>query len=156
MLTALGIAGLAALYQSGLALQLVCLFISGFGLGGAITSASTAIMLSAPEEKSGMAASIEDVSYELGGVLGITLLGGLMTAVYSHSLALPADLAVGNLAYDSIDEALRLAAGLAADRAQQLTQLARQAFDQAFIAVLIAAASLMALGAGAVKLALRK
>lgn len=156
MLTALGIAGLAALYQSGLALQLVCLFISGFGLGGAITSASTAIMLSAPEEKSGMAASIEDVSYELGGVLGITLLGGLMTAVYSHSLALPADLAVGNLAYDSIDEALRLAAGLAADRAQQLTQLARQAFDQAFIAVLIAAASLMALGAGAVKLALGK
>ena len=52
-----------------------------------------------------MAASIEDVSYELGGVLGVTLLGGLMTAVYSHSTALPAELPVSDLAYDSIDEA---------------------------------------------------
>ena len=127
VLTTLGIAGLAVWYQSGMAPQLVSLALVGFGLGGVITAASTAIMLNAPEEKSGMAASIEDVSYELGGVLGVTLLGGLMTAVYSHSLALPAELPVSDLAYDSIDEALRLAAGLAADRAQQLTQLARLA-----------------------------
>ncbi|MGP2860932.1 multidrug efflux MFS transporter SmfY [Serratia bockelmannii] len=152
VLTAFGIAGLALWYQSSMAPQLVSLALVGFGLGGVITAASTAIMLNAPEEKSGMAASIEDVSYELGGVLGVTLLGGLMTAVYSHSLALP----VSDLAYDSIDEALRLAAGMAADRAQQLTQLARLAFDRAFITVLIAAALLMALGAGVVKLALRK
>lgn len=155
-LTAFGIAGLALFYQSGIAPQLASLALVGFGLGGVITAASTAIMLNAPEEKSGMAASIEDVSYELGGVLGVTLLGGLMTAVYSHSLALPAALPVSDLAYDSIDEALRLAAGMAADRAQQLTQLARLAFDRAFISVLIAAALLMALGAGVVKLALRK
>ncbi|ENG6106432.1 MFS transporter [Serratia liquefaciens] len=155
-LTGLGIAGLALLYQSSLVLQLICLFIAGFGLGGVITAASTAIMLNAPEEKSGMAASIEDVSYELGGVLGITLLGGLMTAIYSHSLALPDSLPVSDIAYDSIDEALRLAANLAADQAEQLKQLARLAFDHAFIVVLIAAATLMALGAGVAKMALRK
>lgn len=155
-LTGLGIAGLALLYQSSLVLQLICLFIAGFGLGGVITAASTAIMLNAPEEKSGMAASIEDVSYELGGVLGITLLGGLMTAIYSHSLALPDSLQVSDIAYDSIDEALRLAANLAADQAEQLKQLARLAFDRAFIVVLIAAATLMALGAGVAKMALRK
>ena len=156
ILTGLGIAGLALLYQSSLVLQLICLFIAGFGLGGVITAASTAIMLNAPEEKSGMAASIEDVSYELGGVLGITLLGGLMTAIYSHSLALPDSLQVSDIAYDSIDEALRLAANLAADQAEQLKQLARLAFDRAFIVVLIAAATLMALGAGVAKMALRK
>lgn len=156
ILTGLGIAGLALLYQSSLVLQLICLFIAGFGLGGVITAASTAIMLNAPEEKSGMAASIEDVSYELGGVLGITLLGGLMTAIYSHSLALPDSLQVSDIAYDSIDEALRLAANLAADQAEQLKQLARLAFDRAFIIVLIAAATLMALGAGVAKMALRK
>jgi DHA2 family multidrug resistance protein-like MFS transporter len=155
-LTGLGIAGLALLYQSSLVLQLICLFIAGFGLGAVITAASTAIMLNAPEEKSGMAASIEDVSYELGGVLGITLLGGLMTAIYSHSLALPDSLPVSDIAYDSIDEALRLAANLAADQAEQLKQLARLAFDRAFIIVLIAAATLMALGAGVAKMALRK
>ncbi|MNH25453.1 Methyl viologen resistance protein SmvA [compost metagenome] len=113
-------------------------------------------MLNAPEEKSGMAASIEDVSYELGGVLGITLLGGLMTAVYSHSLTLPGSLPVSDIAYDSIDEALRLAATLADERAEQLRQLARTAFDRAFIAVLIAAALLMALGASMAKWALGK
>ena len=65
-LTAFGIAGLALLHQSSMALQLASLALVGFGLGGVITAASTAIMLNAPEEKSGMAASIEDVSYELG------------------------------------------------------------------------------------------
>ena len=101
-------------------------------------------------------AAIEDVSWELGGVLGVTLLGGLMTAVYSHSLVLPANLPVGDLAYDSIDEALRLAGNMGADSAERLTQLARGAFDQAFIAVLIAAALLTTLSAGVLKFALRK
>ncbi|AJW28940.1 MFS transporter [Chania multitudinisentens RB-25] len=156
VLTALGIAGVVLLYQGNLIMQLICLFIIGFGLGGAITAASTAIMLNAPEEKAGMVASIEDVSWELGGVLGITLLGGLMTAVYSHSLVLPDNLPVGELAYDSIDEALRLAGNMGADSAATLTSLARSAFDQAFIAVLIAAALLVSLSAGILKFALRQ
>lgn len=156
ILTALGIAGVALWYQGNVIMQLVCLFVVGFGLGGAITAASTAIMLNAPEDKAGMVAAIEDVSWELGGVLGITLLGGLMTAVYSHSLVLPANLPAGALAYDSIDEALRLAGAMGADSAARLTQLARGAFDQAFIAVLIAAALLTSLSAGVLKFALRK
>ncbi|VEI71158.1 methyl viologen resistance protein SmvA [Serratia fonticola] len=79
-----------------------------------------------------------------------------MTAVYSHSLVLPANLPVGDLAYDSIDEALRLAGNMGADSAERLIQLARGAFDQAFIAVLIAAALLTSLSAGVLKFALRK
>ncbi|WP_337262356.1 MULTISPECIES: MFS transporter [unclassified Serratia (in: enterobacteria)] len=156
ILTALGILGVVLWYQGNVVMQLICLFIIGFGLGGAITAASTAIMLNAPEEKAGMVASIEDVSWELGGVLGITLLGGLMTAVYSHSLALPDSLPVGDLAYDSIDEALRLAGNMSADSASELIQLARSAFDRAFIAVLIAATLLVSLGAGVLKFALRQ
>ena len=155
-LTALGILGVILWYQGNVVMQLICLFIIGFGLGGAITAASTAIMLNAPEEKAGMVASIEDVSWELGGVLGITLLGGLMTAVYSHSLALPDSLPVDDLAYDSIDEALRLAANMGADSAARLAHLARAAFDQAFIAVLVAAAILVSLSAGVLKFALRQ
>ncbi len=155
-LAALGIAGIALLYQGSVMMQLVCLFVIGFGLGGAITAASTAIMLNAPEEKAGMVAAIEDVSWELGGVLGITLLGGLMTAVYSHSLVLPANLSVADRAYDSIDEALRLAESMGTGSAERLIQLAHSAFDQAFIAVLIAAALLTSLSAGILKLALRR
>ena len=153
VLTTLGIAGLAVWYQSGMAPQLVS------GAGGLWPRRRDHRRFHrhhaerAPE-KSGMAASIEDVSYELGGVLGVTLLGGLMTAVLQPQRRCRRSCRSA-IWPDSIDEALRLAAGLAADRAQ-LTQLARLAFDRAFITVLIAAALLMALGAGAVKLALRK
>lgn len=156
LLTTLAIAGLALSYQTAPVWQLGWLFIAGFGLGGAVTAASTAIMLNAPEEKSGMAASIETVSYELGGVLGITLLGGLMTAMYSHSLHLPADITVSDLAYDSLDEALRLATALGKESADKLIALARAAFDRAFLGVLTTAGLLMALGGGALTLAMRK
>lgn len=144
ILTALGISSLALWFESNIAVQLLSLFVLGFGIGGAITAASTAIMLNAPEEKAGMVAAIEDVSWEMGGVLGVTLLGGMMSAVYSRSLVLPANLSAGDLAYDSLDEALRIADGMSQTDATLLTQLARTAFDQAFLAVLISAAILIA------------
>src|SRR5471030_97450 len=143
ILTALGISCLAILFESHIAVQLVCLFVLGLGLGGAITAASTAIMLNAPEEKAGMVAAIEDVSWEMGGVLGVTLLGGLMSAVYSHSLVLPENPVDGDLAYDSLDEALRIAEGLSRDDTLLLTHLARVAFDHAFLAVLMSATVLI-------------
>ncbi|MCO6763736.1 hypothetical protein KQH43_32075, partial [Streptomyces sp. EL5] len=39
---------------------------TGFGLGGTFAVASAAIMGNAPPRKAGMAASIEEVSYEMG------------------------------------------------------------------------------------------
>lgn len=155
-LTALGIIAQVLLAHSDMLLQLISLFIIGFGLGGTFTAASTAIMLNTPEEKAGMVAAIEDVAWELGGVLGVTLLGGLMTAVYSHRLALPPGVVNGNGAYDSIDEALRIAATLSNDKAEMLVQLARSAFDQAFLAVLIAAAGLLIISLMGLKRALRR
>ncbi|HFK7186672.1 TPA: MFS transporter [Serratia odorifera] len=156
VMTTVAFVGLVLCYQSSPLWQLAWLFVAGFGLGGAITAASTAIMLNAPEDKSGMAASIEDVAYELGGVLGVTILGGMMTAIYSHSLQLPNDMPVSSLAYDSLDEALRLASALSSQQATQLVDLARAAFDRAFVAVLTAAALLMALGSAALSYMMRK
>lgn len=42
------------------------LFLIGFGLGIIFTTASTSIMLSVDDKQAGMAASIEDIAYELG------------------------------------------------------------------------------------------
>lgn len=155
-LAALGIVSYALWHQTGTAMQLISLAVLGFGLGGAITAASTSIMLNAPEEKAGMVAAIEDVSWEMGGVLGVTLLGGLMTAVYSRSLSLPAELVTGDGAYDSLDEALRIAASLSPEHASLITDLARTAFDQAFMAVLICAAVLVVASVVVLKMVLRK
>src|SRR5690606_6395519 len=59
-----------ACYQSASWMWIAAVSVMGFGVGGAMTAASSVVMLAAPEERAGMAASIEEVSYELGGALG--------------------------------------------------------------------------------------
>lgn len=70
----LGYAGVAA------ALVLVGFGTSALGLGSAL------MMGSAPVHQAGSAAAVEEMSYEIGGVLGIAVLGSLAGAVYRHGL----------------------------------------------------------------------
>ena len=55
-------------------------FGAGMALAGA--PATTAIVASLPREKQGVASAVNDVSRELGGALGIAVLGSLMNAAY--------------------------------------------------------------------------
>ena len=73
----------------GLVPQLLCLALFGLGAGASLAAASDAIMSYAPPERAGMAASIEEVSIELGGAIGITVLGSILAGVYSAILVLP-------------------------------------------------------------------
>ncbi|WP_343292141.1 MFS transporter [Vandammella animalimorsus] len=141
-----GLLGTLALYQ-GMGWPLVAaLALLGGGYGVAVTGASSAVMLGAPEDKAGMAASMEEVSYELGGLLGVALLGSLMTAVYAASLHLPDASAYAALPqiYDSLDEARLAAETLPAPWADALRQAASAAFERAFVAVASASAALLA------------
>ncbi|SEN37686.1 MFS transporter, DHA2 family, multidrug resistance protein [Paracoccus alcaliphilus] len=115
-------------------LWLSALAVMGFGVGAAMTAASSVIMLSAPEDRAGMAASIEEVSYELGGALGIALLGSLMSALYSRAMIVPVGLPP--VVADSLDEALMVAETMSPARASEMARLARAAFDQAFVGVI--------------------
>ncbi len=69
-------------------------------------------MSSAPTDRAGVAASIDELSCELGGAIGVAVLGNVLTAVYGGSLTLPEGLAVAPMAFDSLDEALVAAASL--------------------------------------------
>lgn len=124
-------------YQAG------ALALMGLGIGGAMTAASSTIMGSAPPERAGMAAAVEEVSYELGGAIGIAVLGSIMTLAYTRSM--PTDLRVDPTAYDSLDEALLLAETMPHEQAARLTELARAAFEQSFIWVTSAAILLLGL-----------
>lgn len=115
---------------------LIGLMIMGFGVGAAMTAASTSIMGNAPEEKAGMAASIEEVSYELGGATGVTIFGSLMTAIYTAFMIVPEGSGLSETIRDSLDEALILAESLPAEQAQHLREIGFVAFDQAFLWVL--------------------
>lgn len=143
LLTGLALAVFLAIHNGPTVFWLSALAVMGFGVGASMTAASTVIMLSAPEDRAGMAASVEEVSFELGGALGIALLGSLMSALYSRAMIMPAGTEHATQARDSLDEALMLADRLAPAQAEQVITLARSAFDHAFVGVIIAAALLL-------------
>ena len=143
-LTVIGlVAVLLARQDSGL-IQALGLAALGFGAGGSTAVASTSIMSRASAERAGMAASIEEVSYELGGVMGITIFGSILAIVYSATLTLPSELAALGQVYDSLDAALLASETLNPDAAGVLVDSARESFDKGFMAVLGLAALLVA------------
>ncbi|HZK32290.1 MAG TPA: MFS transporter, partial [Corynebacterium sp.] len=55
----------------------------GAGTGAAFSVASTAIVGSAPRRRAGMAAAVEEVSYEFGTLMSVTVAGSLVTMFYT-------------------------------------------------------------------------
>ncbi|QVQ27773.1 MFS transporter [Achromobacter deleyi] len=143
-----GMGGYLLTYDGSIMPQMISLSVLGVGIGATMTAASSTIMQSATPERAGMAASIEEVSYELGGALGVTLMGSILSGVYAQSLAVPAGVAETTAARDSLDEALIIAESLPADLAATLTRLARAAFETGYAAV-IATATVMLLATAA-------
>jgi DHA2 family multidrug resistance protein-like MFS transporter len=143
LLTGLALAVFLAVHQGPSVFWLAALAVMGFGVGASMTAASTVIMLSAPEGQAGMAASVEEVSFELGGALGVALLGSLMSALYAQAMVVPQGVVLADEARDSLDEALMLAANLPQGQADQIVTLARAAFDHAFIGVVAVAVAML-------------
>lgn len=128
----------------------------GLSLSIGLTASSIAIMSSAPVEKAGAAGSLEGTGYELGAGLGITFFGVLLSASYSSALQVPAELAdmLPESATHSIGETM-LAARDLGERGVALVEAAGMAFSNAHSVVLLSAAALIGLMAGAVFFALR-
>ncbi len=143
-----GMGGYLLTYDAAVIPQMISLCVLGLGIGATMTAASSTIMQSATPERAGMAASIEEVSYELGGALGVTVMGSILSGVYAQSLSVPAGVAATGAARDSLDEALVVAESLPADLAATLTEMARGAFETGYAAV-IATATIMLLGTAA-------
>ncbi|AKQ53567.1 MFS transporter [Bordetella hinzii] len=139
LLSGLGAGAYLLVYEGSLAAQVSALALMGLGIGATMTAASGTIMQSAPADRAGMAASIEEVSYELGGALGVTLMGSLLSGVYARTLpgAMPA------AARGSLDEALLAAGRLPAEAGRQWVAAAKEAFDMGFVAVMLAVTAIL-------------
>lgn len=59
----------------------IALFIAGTGIGVLITVASSTIITNVTPERAGMASSVEEVSYEFGSLLSVTVLGSPLTSL---------------------------------------------------------------------------
>jgi EmrB/QacA subfamily drug resistance transporter len=65
------------------------LLVLGAGLGAAMTPATSAITSALPSSQQGVASAMNDLSREVGGALGIAVLGSIMSALYRGHLSLP-------------------------------------------------------------------
>lgn len=138
-----GLAGLFLSAHAGAAPQLLSLAAFGLGVGGSIAASSHAIMSHASVDRAGMAASIEEVSIELGGAIGVTVLGSILVGVYPLALALPKGPDFPPAVRTGIDQALAAAQALPADVARPLVVSVHQAFDVAYLTALAISAVLL-------------
>lgn len=146
LIAALGAFSLVVSHPYDPVWQLAGLILMGFGLGAAMTAASSSILANAPADHVGMAASVEEMSFELGAVLGVAIMGSLATAVYGATLILPDNNTLPAVVYDSLDEALAVATALPpsmGDIAATLAERARASFDYALLAVMTATGVLL-------------
>ena len=68
-------------------LLMIGMLLQAIGMAPVFTLTNDLIMSSAPPERAGAASGISETSSELGGALGIALLGSLATAVYGAALS---------------------------------------------------------------------
>jgi EmrB/QacA subfamily drug resistance transporter len=132
-------AGLEILAQadvdSGYRPVATALAVLGLGIGLAMTPATEAIMGALPKEKAGAGSAMNDVLRELGGTLGVAVLGTLLASKYGDGMegsvsSVPDQAAAASL--DSVDAAHAVAAQLGGDAGSSLIATA----DQAFVAAM--------------------
>jgi EmrB/QacA subfamily drug resistance transporter len=91
------------------------LLVLGVGMGAAMTPATSNITMALPPAKQGVASAINDLSREVGGALGIAVIGSVMTAIYRSQLSIPGvPAAVLGKAKDSVAIAARIGGPVAA------------------------------------------
>lgn len=147
-------AGAATLTQlrpsAGMAVLVVGTATIGLGAGAVGTLATDFVVGSAPAERAGSAAAISETSAELGGALGVAILGSVGAAVYRRELdaGAPASLDADEL--DRAKEGLAAVVGVGGRVSADTVEVAREAFTQALhVSVLTSALVVVAVTATA-------
>jgi DHA2 family multidrug resistance protein-like MFS transporter len=113
------------------------------------TLATDLVVGAAPPERAGAASALSETAAELGGALGIAILGVIGTRIYRSQLtgALPAGILprTAAAARDTLGGAVAAASRLPGEPGQVLVRAARQAFTQGLhVAFAISAAAVLA------------
>jgi F420-0:gamma-glutamyl ligase-like protein len=124
--------------------------LAGAGMALSAAPATNAIVASLPQGKQGVASAVNDLSRELGGVLGVAILGSVLNAGYRTGLA---DAARGvprealARAQESLVSALGVAGQLGGREGERLADAAREAFVGGLSASLLAGAVVLVVSA---------
>jgi DHA2 family multidrug resistance protein-like MFS transporter len=156
--------GFAVLTQVDRANSLAVIVIGSiiYSLGGSpvVILATDIIVGSAPVERAGAASAISETSSELGGALGVAILGSIGTAVYRMRMidAMPAGVPAraAEIARGTLGGATAVAGQLHGKLGAALLGTARDAFIEAFVAAAAVNAVLVLAAAIAATLVLRR
>jgi EmrB/QacA subfamily drug resistance transporter len=146
--------GLALLVRvdtsSGFTPLLISQVVMAAGLGLSLAPATEAIMGSLPPSQAGVGSAVNDTTRELGGALGVAVLGSLFASRYIDHLRPSTELLTDDarhVALDSIAGADMVAGTIEGDVGLALRQQAAEAFVAGLHAAAITAAAVALIGA---------
>ncbi|MFE7132472.1 MFS transporter [Streptomyces sp. NPDC057638] len=147
----LGAIGLALYTTAGMESNYLMLVVAmvpvGIGFGMAFAVTGDTVLATVPKERAGSGAAISETAMEVGGALGIAVLGSALNSAYTKGVELPDGVPapVVPVIEDSIAAAAHVAATLPAELAAQVMEAARHAFVDAFHVSALVAAGVMGL-----------
>jgi EmrB/QacA subfamily drug resistance transporter len=115
----------------------VAMVFMGSGLGVALTPATESILGALPRDQAGVGSAVNDTTREVGGTLGVAVLGSIMATLYGGKVVdalrgsgLPATLR--QTAGDSLAAALQIASRVGGTAGAGIARTAQDAFVHAF------------------------
>jgi MFS transporter, DHA2 family, multidrug resistance protein len=157
---AVAAAGVAMLTQvgadSGLAALVAGSVVMALGAAQVVTLSTDLIVGAAPPERAGTASGISETGTELGGALGIALLGSLGTAVYRSDVGGAVAEGTPSHVADAVRDTLGGAVGVADQAPLGLIEAATEAFTHGLQVVAVASALLLVVTAVVAALLLRE
>jgi EmrB/QacA subfamily drug resistance transporter len=143
------------LWTPGLAVWLIIVwwFVLGLAMGSVMAPATDSVMGSVPPAKAGVASAMNDVTRQVGGALGVAIVGSLIDSIYSNRMGataaqLPA--ALRGRVQASIGAADAVATHVPPIMGTHLTSAAAAAFTTALGSGLLIATTIALIGAGVV------
>jgi EmrB/QacA subfamily drug resistance transporter len=128
--------------------------VQALGMGITTAPSTGAIMRSLPLHKAGVGSAVNDTTRELGGALGVAVMGSLVASQFRSTM----EGAVGGLperATHSLADALQSGAATGGARGAQIVHAAQTSFVDAFTSTLWVAAAVVVVASGIVAWLLR-
>lgn len=133
LISAVGLGLFAQAGVDSLALIVIGRAFSEFGIGFAFTLSVDLVISTAPPERAGAASALSETSIELGGALGLAILGSLSTAIYRRQVesAVPDDVSPEQV--ETVKETLAGAATVAGELPAEIGMALLDAANEAFV-----------------------